>query len=172
MALREAAAAKRLGLERAAVYPDITVGVNVGREGPGEAREKLVGVSLSLPLPLFRRNAAGIGRATTELTQAQIERQAADRDIPAQVRALWRNVESLHARVKRLEDQVLVSLDQNQRLSVTAYRAGEIGLLQLIVVNRQVLDGRRDLIEARSNLRLSTIALEAAAGWPAAGEER
>ena len=172
LALREAAAAKRLGLERAAVYPDITVGVNVGREGPGEAREKLVGVSLSLPLPLFRRNAAGIGRATTELTQAQIERQAADRDIPAQVRALWRNVESLHARVKRLEDQVLVSLDQNQRLSVTAYRAGEIGLLQLIVVNRQVLDGRRDLIEARSNLRLRTIALEAAAGWPAAGEER
>ena len=82
------------------------------------------------------------------------------------------SVESLHARVKRLEDQVLVSLDQNQRLSVTAYRAGEIGLLQLIVVNRQVLDGRRDLIEARSNLRLSTIALEAAAGWPAAGEER
>lgn len=172
LALREAAATKRLGLERAAVYPDITVGVNVGREGPGEAREKVVGVSLSLPLPLFRRNAAGIGRATTELTQAQIERQAADRDIPAQVRALWRNVESLHARVKRLEDQVLVSLDQNQRLSVTAYRAGEIGLLQLIVVNRQVLDGRRDLIEARSNLRLSTIALEAAAGWPAAGEER
>jgi cobalt-zinc-cadmium efflux system outer membrane protein len=63
-------------------------------------------------------------------------------------------------------------LDQNQRLSATSYRTGEIGLLQLIVVNRQVLDGRRDLIEARSDLRLNTIALEAAAGWPAAGEER
>ena len=170
--LREAAASNRLGLEQAAVYPDITIGVNVGREGPGDAREKLVGVTLSLPLPLFRRNAAGIGRATTELTQAQIERQAADRDVPAQVRALWRNVESLRARVKRLEDNVLTSLDQNQRLSATSYRAGEIGLLQLIVVNRQVLDGRRDLIEARSVLRLSTIALEATAGWPAAGEER
>ena len=170
--LREAAASNRLGLEQAAVYPDITIGVNVGREGPGDAREKLVGVTLSLPLPLFRRNAAGIGRATTELTQAQIERQAADRDVPAQVRALWRNVESLRARVKRLEDNVLTSLDQNQRLSATSYRAGEIGLLQLIVVNRQVLDGRRDLIEARSVLRLSTIALEATAGWPSAGEER
>lgn len=170
--LREAAAASRLGLERATVYPDVTVGINVGREGPGDTREKLVGVTLSLPLPLFRRNAAGIGRATTELTQAQIERQATVRDVPAQVRALWRNVESLRTRVKRLEDNVLTSLNQNQRLSATSYRAGEIGLLQLIVVNRQVLDGRRDLIEARSDLRLTTIALEAAAGWPPSGEAR
>lgn len=170
--LREAAAASRLGLERAAVYPDITLGLSAGREGSNDAREKVVGLSLSLPLPLFRRNAAGIGRASTELTQAQIERQVAGRDIPAQVRALWLNVDSLRARVKRLEEKVLASLDQNQRLSATAYRAGEIGLLQLIVVNRQVLDGRRDLVDARSELRLATIALEAASGWPGAGEAR
>lgn len=170
--LREAAAASRLGLERATVYPDITLGLTAGREGPNDAREKVVGLSLSLPLPLFRRNAAGIGKATTELTQAQIERQVAGRDIPARLRALWLNVDSLRARVKRLEERVLASLDQNQRLSATAYRAGEIGLLQLIVVNRQVLDGRRDLVDARSELRLATIALEAAAGWPGAGEAR
>ncbi len=170
--LQEAAAASRLGLERAAVYPDITLGLTAGREGSNDAREKVVGLSLSLPLPLFRRNAAGIGRASTEYTQAQIERQVAGRDIPAQVRALWLNVDSLQARVKRLEEKVLASLDQNQRLSASAYRAGEIGLLQLIVVNRQVLDGRRDLVDARSELRLATIALEAAAGWPGAGEAR
>lgn len=168
-ALREAAARNRLYLERASTYPDITVGVSTGREGPLDAREKLSGVSVSLPLPLFRRNAGGIGRATTELTQAQIERQAAGRDTPAQVRALWLKVESLRTRVKRLEDTVLVSLDENQRLSSISYRAGEIGLLQLIVVNRQVLDGRRDLLDARTEWRLATIALEAAAGLPLEG---
>ena len=162
--LRETAARNRLNLERAAAYPDITVGVSSGREGASDSREKLVGFSVSLPLPLFRRNAGGIGRATTELTQAQIERQAAGRDTPAQVRTLWLKVESLRARVKRLENAVLASLDENQRLSSISYRAGEIGLLQLIVVNRQVLDGRRDLLDARTELRLATIALEAAAG--------
>lgn len=94
----------------------------------------------------------------------------AGRDISAQVHALWLNLESLRARVKRLEANVLGSLDQNQQLSAKSYRAGEIGLLQLIVVNRQVLDGRRDLIDARRELRLATVALEAAAGWPAMGE--
>lgn len=167
--LREAAARNRLDLERASVYPDITLGVSSGREGSVVAREKLIGVSVSLPLPLFRRNASGIGKATTELTQAQIERQAAGRDTPAQVRALWLKVESLRTRVKRLEDTVLLSLDENQRLSAISYRAGEIGLLQLIVVNRQVLDGRRDLLDARTELRLATVALEAAAGLPIDG---
>ncbi len=163
---REAAARNRLKLERASVYPDITLGVSSGREGAATAREKLVGVSVSLPLPLFRRNAGGIGKAATELTQAQIERQVVGRDTLAQVRALWLKVESLRARVERLQQTVLANLDDNQRLSSISYRAGEIGLLQLILVNRQVFDGRRDLLDARTELRLATVALEAAAGWP------
>lgn len=167
--LREAAARNRLDWERASVYPDITLGVSSGREGAAAAREKLVGVSVSLPLPLFRRNAGGIGKATTELTQAQIERQVVGRDTLAQVRTLWLKVESLRARVERLQQTVLASLDDNQRLSSISYRAGEIGLLQLILVNRQVFDGRRDLLDARTELRLATVALEAAAGWPVNG---
>ncbi len=166
LALREEAAAQRLKLERASVYPDVTVGMSTGREGPLDAREKVVTVSVSLPLPLFRRNAGGIGRATTDWTQAQIERQTASRDIPAQVRALWIKTASLQQRVKRLQETVQARLDQNQLLSTKSYRAGEIGLLQLLLVNRQVLEGRRDLIDARSELRQATIKLEATAGWP------
>lgn len=167
---REAAARNRLKLERASIYPDITLGVSSGREGASTAREKLVGVSVSLPLPLFRRNAGGIGKAATELTQAQIERQVVGRDTLAQVRALWLKVESLRARVERLQQTVLANLDDNQRLSSISYRAGEIGLLQLILVNRQVFDGRRDLLDARTEFRLATVALEAAAGWPINGD--
>lgn len=170
--LREKAARSRLDLERATVYPDLTVGLSRSKEGGLDGADKLTTLSVSVPLPLFRRNATGIGRATTELTQTQIERQAAGRDARAQVVALWQKQESLRERVKRLENAVVARLDENQRLSAQARRAGEIGLLQLIVVNRQVLDGRRDLLEARTELRLTTIALRAAAGWPAQGEDR
>jgi cobalt-zinc-cadmium efflux system outer membrane protein len=102
---REQAARSRLGLERAAVYPDVTVGLGAGREGPGAARENLFGVSVSVPLPLFRRNAAGIGKASTELTQLEIERRAAMRDTRARVFALWQKLESLRQRVHRLENR-------------------------------------------------------------------
>jgi len=165
VAAREQAAQNRLSLERAAVYPDVTLGLSVGREGPVEAREKVTTLSLSLPLPLFKRNAGGIGQASTDLTQARIDRQAAQRDVRAQVTALWQKVQSLTARVARLRDAVLPALDDNQRLSAKAHQAGEIGLLQLLVVNRQALDARRDTLDALADLQVTRIALEQAAGW-------
>ncbi|WP_265942191.1 TolC family protein [Dechloromonas sp. A34] len=161
----EQAARSRLGLERAAVYPDVTVGLFAGREGPGDVRERITGLSVSLPLPLFRRNAAGIGRASTELTQTQIERQAALRDTRATVLAVWQRLDSLRARVQRLEQVVLQRLQENQRLSTTAYRAGEINLTQLLLATRQVLDTRREVLEAMTDLALTRVELEQAAGW-------
>ena len=141
------------------------MGLGAGREGPSDAREKILGLSVSLPLPLFRQNAGGIGRATTEFTQTQIEREATGRDVRAQVVALWERFSNLKARVQRLNESVLPSLQENQRLSSISFRAGEIGLLQLLLVNRQVLDGQRDLLDARTELRLTKVALEEAAGW-------
>ena len=162
--LREQAARNKLDLERASVHPDITLGLTTGRDGPGDARERFNMLSLSVPLPLFKRNAAGIGRATTELTQSQIEKEAATRDIQAQVRTLWVRLDSLRSRVKRLSDSVLPSLNENQRLSTSSYRAGEIGLLQLLVVNRQLVDARRDYLDALAEFVQTRIALEQAAG--------
>lgn len=162
---REKAARSRLDLERAAVYPDVTLGLSSAREGPADSRDRITGLSVSLPLPLFRRNDTGIGRATTELTQVQVQQQAVQRDARAQVLVLWERMENLKTRVKRLSDSVLPSLEENQHLSSVSFRAGEIGLLQLLLVNRQVLDGQRDLLDARTELRLTQAALEAAAGW-------
>ena len=164
--LREQAARNRLNLERASAYPDITVGLTTGRDGPGDATERFNMLSLSIPLPLFKRNAAGIGRATSELAQSQIEKEAATRDIQAQVRTLWLRLDSLRGRVQRLSDSVLPSLNENQRLSTASYRAGEIGLLQLLVVNRQLVDARRDYLDALAEFVQTRIALEQAAGEP------
>ena len=162
---REKAARNRLGLERAATYPDITLGLNSAREGPGDAREKIVGLSVSIPLPLFRRNAAGIGKASAELTQAEIEKQAAGRDTRARVLALWQKLDSLRQRTQRLDQSVLKRLEENQRLSTAAYRAGEISLIQMLLATRQVLDTRREVLEAMTDFALTRSELEQAAGW-------
>ena len=168
LARREQAARSRLDLERAARYPDVTLELFTGREGPPDLRENRIGVSVGVPLPLFRRNDAAIGRALTELTQVQVERQAAERDAAAGVRAQWQRVTQLEARVRRLRESVLRTLEDNQRLSQTALREGEIGIAELLLVNRQVAETRRELLEAETELRLARVALERAAGWPTA----
>jgi cobalt-zinc-cadmium efflux system outer membrane protein len=171
LAARETSAAARLKLERASTYPDVTVGLNVGREGPGSARERLTTLTLSVPLPLFKRNSTGIGAAQTELTQVQIERQAAQRDARASVSSLWTRLASLEDRIRRLQESVLPALADNQQLSIKSQQAGQIGLLELIVVSRQSLDARRDLIDALADYQSTRIALELAAGWPQEGTQ-
>lgn len=161
----EQAAKNRLSLERAARYPDITVGLTSAREGSVNARERRTSLALSLPLPIFRNNASGIGRASTELTQTQIERDTTQRNTGNAVASLWQKVRSLSARVDALQQNVLPALEENQRLSSKSMQVGEIGLFELLLVNRQVLDGRRDLIDAKTELRLTRIALHQAAGW-------
>ncbi|HQS41723.1 MULTISPECIES: TolC family protein [unclassified Polaromonas] len=162
---REKSANARYRLERASVSPDVTVGLNVGREGPGSARERLTTISVSIPLPLFKRNATGIGQASTAATQAQIDREAAQRDIKANILSLWTRLTSQEQRVRRLQDVVLPALTDNLSLSVKSRQAGQIGLLELIVVNRQALDARRDLIEALTEYHSTRAAIEFEAGW-------
>jgi cobalt-zinc-cadmium efflux system outer membrane protein len=125
-----------------------------------------------VPLPLFKHNAAGIGQASSELSQVRIEREAAARDLRAQVYTLWAKVQSLQARVRRLKESVLPALADNQQLSVKSRLAGQIGLLELIVVNRQALDARRDLIDALGDLQATRHTLEAAAGWQQQGNQQ
>ncbi len=165
LSAREKSANARYRLERASVNPDVTVGLNVGREGPGGARERLTTISVSVPLPLFKRNATGIGQASTAATQAQIEREVAQRDTKANVVSLWTRLASQEQRVRRLQDVVLPALTANLTLSVKSRQAGQIGLLELIVVNRQALDARRDLIEALTEYHSTRAALELEAGW-------
>ncbi|MFN0316357.1 MAG: TolC family protein [Burkholderiales bacterium] len=164
--LREQSAQRRLDLERAARYPDVTLGITQSKEGGLAGQDKLTTLGVSLPLPLFRRNAAGVGRAMTELTQASIDRSATLRNTRTDLLALWDRIDKLGMRVARLQDTVVPRLEENLRLSQTSLQAGAIGVAAWILAQRQVLEGQRDLVQARANLRLLQAELEATAGWP------
>ena len=163
--LREQSARNRLDLERAARYPDLTVSVSTSREAGIDGRDKVATLGVSLPLPLFRRNAAGIGRASTELTQTQIDKEALVRDARAAVVSAWQRRESLRERGKRLAEIVQPKLEENLSLSQRAFQNGEIGLAQLLIVQRQAIDAQRDLLDAQQELRFTQIELDYAAGW-------
>lgn len=172
IAAREDAARARLGLERAARTPDVTVGLTVGRDGPGAARERVTTLSISLPLPFFKRNDAAIGQATTEVTQAEVERTSTLRDTQAQVRRLWSRLASQGERLQRLQRAMAPASADNQQLAAKSRQAGQIGLLDQLIVNRQALDAERDLNDALADYHATRIELEHAAGWSQEGPAR
>ena len=169
---REVAARARLGVERGNRNPDVTIGVHAGREGPSGASERLAIVSLSVPLPLFKRNDAAIGQAITDMTQAEVERASALRDAEMRVRQLWSRLASQRGRIQRLERVLVPASTDNQQLSAKSREAGQIGLLDQLIVNRQAIEAERDLIDLLAEMQTTRIELEYAAGWPQQGSSR
>lgn len=166
---REDAARARVGVETAARYPDVTLGVFVGREGAGDARENITTLALSLPLPLFKRNDAAIGQALSDATQAGIDRATTLRDTEARVRRLWLRLQSQRDRVERLQRTMAVAAADNRQLAAKSRQAGQIGLLDQLLVDRQAIDAERELNDALAEAHATRIELEAAAGWPLEG---
>jgi cobalt-zinc-cadmium efflux system outer membrane protein len=166
------AAQARLGLARAGRYPDVTVGASVAREGPADARERVTTLAISVPLPLFKRNDAAIGEATSAAAQAEVERNSASRDALAQVHRLWVRLDSQRDRVQRLQQTMNQAATDNQQLAARSRQAGQIGLLEQLIVNRQALDAERDLVDALADFHATRIELENAAGWSQEGSYR
>ena len=159
------AARRRVDLERAARSPDVTLGVTGGREGPYGSRESFAMLSVSVPLPLFRRNDAAIGRAVAELTEAELEQRAVLSAARAELASLLERYSTLEERVQRLSAEVLPALEENLRLSRRARQAGEMAVPQLLIVSRQAIDARRELLEAQAEQRLAASAIEAATAY-------
>lgn len=172
LAAREDAARAKLGLEQASRYPDVTVGLQVGREGPSEVRERVTTLSVSVPLPLFKRNDAAIGQALTDVAQAELERTSATRDTQAQVRRLWSRLVSQRDRVQRLQRSMLPASTDNRQLATRSRQAGQIGLLDQLIINRQALEAERELNEVLAELHATRIELEHAAGWSQEGSSQ
>ena len=172
LAAREDAARARLGVEHGNRNPDVTVGVHAGREGPSDGRENLAILSLSVPLPLFKRNDAAIGQAMTDMTQAEVERASVLRDTDSRVRQLWSRLASQRERIQRLQRVLVPASTDNQQLSAKSREAGQIGLLDQLIVNRQAIDAERDLIDLLAEMHSTRIELEYAAGWPQQGSAR
>jgi cobalt-zinc-cadmium efflux system outer membrane protein len=141
---RQAAEAD-LALARVARLPDLTVNAHAGEE---ESRDTLLGVGLSLPLPLFHRQQGAIGAARTDRA-----RRVADAD---RVRAELHQAAQLAraALVTALEEvalfntEILPGLDTHLRRIHRAYEVGEMDLTTLTVTQAQVVAARFDHLQA------------------------
>ena len=106
------------------------------------------------------------------MTQAEVERAAALRDTDARIRQLWSRLASQRERIQRLQRVLVPASTDNQQLSARSREAGQIGLLDQLLVNRQAIDAERDLIDLLAEMHTTRIELEYAAGWTQQGNAR
>jgi cobalt-zinc-cadmium efflux system outer membrane protein len=120
---------------------------------------------------MFNRKHSSIVPDWAELTQARVERAVTERDTRAAVFALWQRLQSAQARARLLSEATVPRLEENQRLARRSFEVGEIGIAEVLLATRQLIELRRDAIEAQAQLAVMRAELEQAAGWLAPGSQ-
>ena len=136
------AAAQRAQAER---IPDPTVGVFTGREAYGN--EKIVGVSISMPLPGTRRRL----QLQQQLAQAEVARQRVDisrRELTGVARAAFSAAQGNFLRWQ-FANSAAAAMAENAHLAQKAYSLGEQDLQTLLLARRQALSAAAAEQQAR-----------------------
>lgn len=154
------AAGARASWERARV---VNLIATLDANGAG-TRGYEMGPGLSADLPIFARNQGGISRAQAELERASRSYLALRVQIAADVRSALLRVEQAREALQAWERDIVPSLQTEARQAETAYQAGEVALLNVLDVNRRLVQARVSEFETSVNLQKAAIALDRSVG--------
>ena len=154
------AAAQRARWERSRVVTLLGI---LDANGQGDEGFEL-GPGVGLDVPLFSRNQGGIGRADAEVERASRQYAAVRAQVVSDVRSAAVRVQQAEQAISAWREEIVPSLEVEQRQAESAYQAGEIPLFMLLEVSRRLVDGRVRLLDAEADLQRATIALERSIG--------
>lgn len=139
-------------------------GLGVVASYASEEGDRIVLGGLALTLPLFDRGQVANAVARARLARLHAQREALIRTIEAEVRGAVTTHDALRAAASDYERTVLPLVDENEKLALESYEAGQIGLADLLLVRREALDARRDFLDQLIETRLAEVELRALAG--------
>jgi cobalt-zinc-cadmium efflux system outer membrane protein len=147
-------------LARAEGVPDLTAGLALKRDTTsleiggieGKDTAYTIGLRVSMPIPLFDKNQAGV-------QEARARQNSAESRLTAAGKAIEREVETAHAIYLNSEkvlslyrSSIIPQLEENLKLTEEAYRLGEVGILAVIQEQKiffEVNDGYLTALHAR-----------------------
>lgn len=156
--LAEADAQARLG--RALARPDLGAMLNYERE----ASDTILLGGLTVTLPAFQSGqgtlAAGLARANRVRLELSLAREQALADL--------RTAHAVYVEQRQVADafvrDAMASVADNESLAQRSFDAGEIDLMDLLLIRRDAIDTRRSAVDRRLDAALSRMRVDAAAG--------
>jgi len=152
----------RVDLAKNERYPAISVGPSISEENAGD-RERIIGVAVSLPLPLWNRNSGNIEVAKARQTQAEVSLQVTEREIQHQILAAALTYETKLREMSRWRPDSAQHFKEAAELADRHYRLGAVPISTYVELQQQyleavesLLDTKREALEAASQLELLT----------------
>ena len=120
--------------------------------------------ALTLSLPMFSKGqepiALGLARGSRLKAELEALRIRARIEVLASLSAHQSRLEV----VRLLETEALPGLDDNDTLATRSYEVGQLGLAELLLIRREILDIRFEYLDALLEAALARVQLDARAG--------
>ena len=151
-------------LQRANARADYIVGTEVSRQWAFGIAGNSMGLSVSIPLPVFNRNQGEIARAEREMEQARRRLAAAELAVRTEVTTAYQRCLSHGELARRIETDMLARARRVLETTRYSYERGEASLVELLDAQRAFNDAMQTYNEARANYARSLLDLESATG--------
>lgn len=159
---RAEAAAARSRLAAAEAWPDVALAASLAREEGDE----VLRAGLRIPLALFDRRQGARASARAEADRASAELEATRLEVLADAKAAGLAYERAAAALRLYDDGVLQAQRESADLVQLAAESGEVSILDVLVVQRELLEGLLGHLEARLELARTMARVLAAVDRP------
>jgi cobalt-zinc-cadmium efflux system outer membrane protein len=102
-----------------------------------------------------------VGSARTARLRAELD--AARSRVQIEVRAAFDAYSRRLSAVRMLETDAIPGLDENEQLTTRSFEVGQLGLPELLLIRREILDTRSQYLDALLEAALARIDLDASA---------
>ncbi len=151
---------RQLDLEHANAIPNLTASFGYKRDFG--ANTPVAGISI--PVPLFNRNKAGVARATAEIEQQNQEVSRVSLAVVREVQQAWDSLNAQAEIVKALQEEYVPSASRARDIAQQSYRLGSLDLIGLLESERSYREALRTYNQSLYDYKTATFELEAAVG--------
>jgi outer membrane protein, heavy metal efflux system len=155
--IREAEAEWRLGSSFS--KPEYGVGLKYFRE---EGDHIVLG-GMKVTLPMFAKGQEQRATGAARASRLRSDLEAARTRVQLEVRAAFDAYTRRLAALRVLETDAVPGLDENEQLTTRSFDVGQIGLPDLLLIRREILDTRAQYLDALLEAALARIELDASA---------
>lgn len=146
-------------------YPTFKVGPAVSQELAGD-RETVIGLAVSVPLPLWNNGQPAVSAAEARRIQAEATLQAALREVERKISESWFLFQTQQKRLEAWKPDILKSFAEAAQLADRHYRLGAVPLSTYVEMQDKYLEATDAINATRVEVLRAALELEQLVGSP------
>jgi cobalt-zinc-cadmium efflux system outer membrane protein len=155
----------RVALAKNERFPTLSVGPSISEERAGD-RERIIGVGISLPLPLWNRNKGNIEAAAARQMQAETSLYVTQRDTERQVLQAALNYETKLREMARWRPDAVQHFREAAEVADRHYRLGAVPIAIYVELQNKYLEAVEGLLDTKQEALAAAAQLELLTGLP------